>query len=312
MTSLGREPPPCNTGVATTPTPRATITVALDYLGCHIEEEAEKVLPRLAEEMGAMYRMGRPAHGYAFGAEIVSGEDVWCRLWFNRKSSPYLQASGTNAQPAEDAIRRCGWGYLVQRKDAALDVFDAALWPLLVAAGKRYANEGHPPLKVEYVGDWEYAKQGRTLYLGSRKSRWYHRLYEKGRKEKTDPNWLRLEVEYKPDAEWERRQACEMTAGQVFAMRGYKPFASVLQSIGLTPEQVFDWPVHQQLRVRRDVERARRALAAQYGKTVQTWLQDCGGDPQAFVAELLVAVEHQRQVREWSHAPTIDLEELRR
>ena len=299
-------PPPCNTGVATTP----TMTIALDYLACHVEEEAERVVPMLAEEMGAGYRIGRPMHGYGHGAEIVSGDDVWVRLFYNRGSFPFLQASGANASPTERAIRRLGLSYRVTRKDAALDLFDAALFPRLVTAGKAFAAAGSPQLSVEFAGDWQYAQKGRTLYVGSRRSKFFHRLYEKGRKERADPNWIRLEVQYNPDGEIEQRAACEATPGEIFAMRAFAVWAPVLREIGLDPQTVFEWPEHDQPRVRRDVERARRALAAQYGKVIEAWLRDAGGDPQAFVVELLVAVEHQRNVRTWASASPVHLEEL--
>ena len=90
----------------------------------------------------------------------------------------------------------------------------------------------------------------------------------------------------------------------------YNHHPTVLREIGLDPQTVFEWPEHDQPRVRRDVERARRALAAQYGKVIEAWLRDAGGDPQAFVVELLVAVEHQRNVRTWASASPVHLEEL--
>lgn len=61
-----------------------------------------------------------------------------------------------------------------------------------------FTNGGRPP-SVEWRGDWKKPNgKGRSLYIGSRDSSKFTRIYEKG-KQLGDKNslWLRTEVEYK-------------------------------------------------------------------------------------------------------------------
>lgn len=289
------QPPSCNTGV---PTP--TYTITLDYLAAHVEAEVEAVVTRLSEHLGTFPRLARGMHGYTHCAELCSGDDVWCRVFYSQDGTPWIQASGSNSQPVENALRALGLRYRVTRKDAALDLYDAEWFPILTAVSKRYATEGSTPLKVEHAGDWQYARKGRTLYVGSRQSRRFLRLYEKGRKEQLDPNWIRAEVQVNAQSQDEGYQLAEMTPAQIWTMHAYPAWG---RTIGLEPAELFDYPATSQARPKRSQERARRALASQYGKTIHEWMRDCGGDPQAFCAELLHAIEHQERVRTWQAAP---------
>lgn len=59
-------------------------------------------------------------------------------------------------------------------------------------------NRGGRPPSCEYRGDWKRPNgKGRTLYIGSRQSPQYCRIYEKG-KQLGDPesNWLRTEIQF--------------------------------------------------------------------------------------------------------------------
>lgn len=61
-----------------------------------------------------------------------------------------------------------------------------------------FTNGGRPP-SVEFRGDWKKPNgKGRSLYIGSRDSSKFTRIYEKGRQlGDKDSQWLRTEVEYK-------------------------------------------------------------------------------------------------------------------
>lgn len=293
------QPPSSNTGV---PTP--TYTITLDWFAAHVEAEAADFVPHLAAELGCQYRLGRPLNGYSHAADLVSGDDLWAKVCYEHNGTPWVQATGCNAQPVENALKRRGWAYRVTRKDAALDLYDAEWFPILTDVLKKHAHAAPRPLKVGYDGDWEYGKKGRTLYIGSRQSRSLIRLYEKGRKERSDPNWIRVEVQYNPQNESEALSAATMTAAQIWTLRCYPACGQV---IGIEPEELFDYPAVVQTRTKRSQERARRALCDQYGKTVMEWVRDCGGDPAAFCAELLSGIEHQQRVRAQAAAPACPL-----
>lgn len=294
------QPPACNTGVATPTHPVATsptYLVRLDYLACHIDVAVDEAVDKLMAELGCQHkRLARGMHGYSHCCEVMSGDDVWCRVFYSHEGTPFVQASGDNAQPVEDAIRRAKLPYRVTRKDAALDLYDAEWFPVLAEVGKAYAVAHDPQLKVEFAGDWLHRVKGRTLYIGARSSRFFIRLYEKGRKEGDDPNWIRCEVQYNPQDTLAQLAATEMTPAQIWCLRAYAIFGA---TIGVEPAELFDYvsDLPHVPRIRRDEVRARSAVCAQYGKVIERWIRDTGGDAEAFVSALLAGIEHERIVR---------------
>jgi len=281
-------PPSCNTGVATPD----CYTVLLDYLACHVETDTGYLSEILCRELHLEARLGRPMHGYTHCAELEHGADVLCRIYYSHDGQPFLQASGESAQVVENVLRQYRLMYRTTRKDAALDLYDSEWFGVLVDVTTRYALSSMPPRKVEYAGDWLHAKKGRTLYCGARTSRTFLRLYEKGRKERTDADWIRCEVEYKPQSEAEQYHASELSAAQVWTLRAYHVWGPVL---GFSQAEIIDSPVVP--RRRRDVDRSRNWLANQYGNCLEDWLHEVGGDPCELVGQLLQRIEEQRAAR---------------
>ena len=81
-----------------------------------------------------------------------------------------MVASGTRAQALQSFLQeRSGFGWYVTRMDAALDVYDASLFVLLVETAKQWAEDRAMSTKV--AGDWFGKGKGRTFYLGARSSR---------------------------------------------------------------------------------------------------------------------------------------------
>lgn len=280
-------------------------TVTLDYYACTAHVDPQDLGNRLAAFYGGRVILARPKNGYTHAYGIEVGDETVCEMHTRTPDHPWVFASGARSQDLRDALQWIGCVYEVTRVDVALDLFDAEWFPVLVDHGKRWATEHG--LVTDQRGDWLNPKRGRTWNLGARSSRDYYRLYEKGRKERVDPNWVRLELEYKPQATDERLAASQATAGQLWAMRAGRVWGRIL---GMNLEEVFALPETKPTRVRRDVDRARAALAAQYGPTCSTWLRECGGDPVEFVAELMAAIEHQRKVREWAAPPPVNSPEL--
>jgi len=281
-----------------------THTIALDYLAGTVSAEPIPFIRRLEDAFGARRARCTPRNGYPNGFDLMTGDDKACSVFFRDGENPWVVGSGHRAQPLQTVLQGSGLGWYVTRMDAALDVFDASLFPVLVGVAKQWAAQHH--MVTQLAGDWIGCARGRTFYLGARSSRCFHRIYEKGRKERTDPNWVRVEVEYKPQSKEERFGATVLTAPQLWAMQAGPVFGECL---GLDLAEVFTMPAAAP-RLERDTDRARRALAGQYGRIIESWLRDVGGDPNAFVAELLASVEHQRSVREWVTAPDPHLTQL--
>lgn len=91
---------------------------------------------------------------------------------------------------------------VITRIDLAYDSFDKR-WLTVdlfdTVHSKGGFNKGGRNPEVEYRGNWKNPNgRGRSLYIGSRKSSKFCRIYEKG-KQLGDPKsyWLRIEVEFK-------------------------------------------------------------------------------------------------------------------
>lgn len=280
-------------------------TITLDYFAASVSMDGQSFGDRLAKHYGGAVCLVRPKNGYTFGYGVEVGDTVLAEFHIRAGDNPWCFATGSKSQDLMEFCQSLPFGFEVTRMDAALDLYDAEWFPILVDHGKRWAN-AHG-LCTDQRGDWLNPKRGRTWYLGARSSRFFHRIYEKGRKERVDPNWIRCELEYKPQGREDRAAAGAMTAAQLWAMHAGPIFGSVL---GLDLAEVFALPVHKPERVRRDVDRARGALCAQYGKVLGTWLQECGGDPTELVAELMAGIEHQAKVRQWQNAPHVNAPEL--
>lgn len=280
-------------------------TIALDYFAASVSIDAEPLGKKLAAFYGGCVRLARPKNGYTFGYGIEVGDTVVAEFHVRDGDNPWCFAAGCYAQDLQDFCQSLAFGFEVTRMDAALDVWDAQWFPVLVDHAKQWASLHG--IRTEPRGDWMNPERGRTFYLGARSSRFFHRIYEKGRQTRTDPNWIRCELEYKPQSKHERQSAGMLSASQLWAMHAGPIFAHCL---GLDLEVVFATPVHKPERVRRDVERSRAALCAQYGRVISTWLQECGGDAVQLVAEIMTGVDHQASVRKWAAGPAVSMPEL--
>lgn len=281
--------------------------VTLDYLAGSVFGDPNEYGKKLAAHLGGCVRLARPRNGFThgFGIEVQDEIRAEFHLTPGSKNPLWTFATGQKSQALLDFLTEGDWDWYVTRQDAALDVFDPEAFPLLVKAARSHAEASGMTTSV--AGNWDRPDRGRTFYLGARSSRFFHRIYEKGRKERVDPSWIRCELEHKPDRYPDRIAATKLTASQLWAMHAGPIFG---KSLDLDLAEVFDQPVEKSKRVARDSDRARRALASQYGKVIGQWLQESGGDPQAFVAELMAAVEHQAQVRYWDRAAVVDMPSL--
>lgn len=282
-------------------------TIALDYMAASVAIHGQQLGEKLASWYGGAVELAKPKNGYTFGYKVTVGDDALCEFHIREGDNPWCFATGSRSLDLYEFLQSV---YLlheveVTRMDAALDVFDAEWFPVLVDVGRQWALANG--LTTDQRGDWLQPSRGRTWYLGARSSRFYHRIYEKGRKERVDPNWIRCELEYKPQERVERASAMRLSAPQLWAMHAGPIFGKAL---GVDLAELFCTPVHRPQHVRRDVERARAALCAQYGKTLANWLREVGGDPVALMSELMAGVEHQRSVREWRDAPRVSSPEL--
>lgn len=207
------------------------IPARFDWYAATIMERPERLIHILCERLGGRVVFSRPRHGYADAVTIQDGDRVLATVYSGGTFAwPHAFASSDETDAFVAVVREV-WpnDHSVTRMDAALD-FDngpdtfTVLNDLAVklAAGKRVDGDDRKrasKVTVRTVGDWIFAKGGRTLYLGSTTSATMVRLYEKGIQLRQDAevrgvprddisvNLTRLEVQVRPTGPSMRRAA---------------------------------------------------------------------------------------------------------
>lgn len=178
-----------------------------DWYQATIPERPERIVEALAA--GVPYpgvEEGKGLHGYTKRTDVLSaGERVASVLSGGPNGLPNAWASGEEADRFAAVVRQEFPLHRVTRFDSCEDFdepgyFDLGVSLLLARADKR-------GLKVNHAGDWHRAIDGRTIYIGSRKSDVQVRHYEKGLQLRDRllaihgierPNWVRTEVQVRP------------------------------------------------------------------------------------------------------------------
>lgn len=242
-----------------------------DWYGASLEVDAESALDLLGPALGDELRPVNPRNGYARSIEIRREDSRSAVLsWGGHNPDPYVVASGEDADDLAQLIRGLGLPHRVSRADVCMDVDEPGAWDFLAAECRRIAVVSG--LKLELWQDPERPERGRTLYVGSRRSEGFVRLYEKGAKDDPSrPNWVRFEVELKPQhrdrkellAESEPLDALGFTRwvrGFVAEQFGFAAAAAPVRSERLG-----------------DDESAIQALVKQYGRILRRRAESLGG-----------------------------------
>lgn len=197
--------PLCNTGVHP-PTGchvsffdwyRATVPISVPMLTAKCLE--------LAGQYGTVKDgPGRFNYLYSKQIAICDAERVATILHGGSNGHPNVEASGPRSEPLA-AMLRAGGAHRVTRCDVAVDLLGEGLYRRLRTATKAISDEHRVAWSEITHRDPE---KGNTIYLGSRESSTYARIYEKGKadREKIHPDdridelehWVRVELEVKP------------------------------------------------------------------------------------------------------------------
>lgn len=204
---------------------------------------------------------------------------------------PSVEFSGSWSPIGADILRSMPFGHRPSRVDACCDILAPGLFDWLVAHSKTVEEE-HGVLRKLYVD--EHPDRGSTIYLGSRKSQVYVRIYqpllkraeEDGRTgaeiSQDERDTVRLEVEFKPDKEPAKRLAMTVSpAGCWSVSRWSADLARVVFAMDVTPISIAD-------RRESNRDRALRYMCAQYGKHLKALMDDYQGDFAAFGEHIAV------------------------
>lgn len=221
-----------------------------------------------AQEPFAMVTPDRPKNGFLTGVVFASGGEAIARVWWGGNAGVHVILHNEHANRLAPLLRGLEGHRELSRGDACEDFIEAGGFDRMAAYWITFAKAWG--LKIEQRGDWVRGI-GRTLYIGSRESVVYLRIYEKGHKEGGNPDWYRFEVELKPKGRAARAAAAHWEPGEYF--NGSRWLVEGLKGMG--------WD-HLKARsigtVYRpsDEEKSRRWLAKQAYGVISRWIDEAG------------------------------------
>lgn len=220
-----------------------------------------------------------PKNGYEKAYNVTRGDSVLARVQWDGVSvgaRVWASASGDRAPDFAGLVRSEFSDHNLLRADVAIDYCEEGAWDSLYSLGLQTADLYN--LKVTHVGDYHREQDGRTLYIGSRKSAAMERIYEKGKQTGGDPNYVRAELELKPQNARAKQVYAHATPEQMWhATKWTQHVIKVLTgSEGMQPAPPGT------IRNLTDDERALDFMARQYGNILRRKLEAVGGDIHSF------------------------------
>jgi len=250
-----------------------------DYYTASIEAKADRVLDHLACSFELSdITPTTPKNGYERAYNVVRGDSVLARVQWGGNSvgtRVWASASGDRAPAFAAVVRDEFRGHNLLRADVAIDYCEPGAWDSLYALGLETADQFR--LKVEHRGDYHREKDGRTLYIGSRSSAAYKRIYEKGKQTGGDPDHVRAELELKPQNAKAKQVYAYASPEQMWmATRWTQHLLKVLTGVdGMQPAPPGT------IRQLTDDDRALEFMFKQYGNVLRRKLEAMGGDYEA-------------------------------
>lgn len=200
-----------------------------------------------------------------------------------QNGTPFVECKG-NASPAVAAeLKESFPQHMPSRIDSALDLRGPKVFDDLHRLARFFESDGG--VKLNQVGaQVENLDRGTTLYLGSRSSPFYVRIYQKGLKHAEEcgltgdaipddlRNWVRVELECKPAKRWAKAKARELTAEGLWGGSPWvRKFAK--EAFALDAERIT-------MREKREsnLQRSFRYSAEQYGATHLEMIERMGLD----------------------------------
>lgn len=223
-----------------------------------------------------------PKNGYERAYNVVRGSTVLARVQFGGPSvgaRVWASASGEQAPAFAQVIRENYNGHRLLRADVALDYDEEGAWDSLSSLAIQTADAYR--LKVKHVGDFHRQQDGRTLYIGSRSSAAMQRTYEKGKQLGQSPNWVRQELEVKP-----QNENAKILYGLVSPEEMYQATKWTQHIWGVLngPTSALRPAPPGSIRKQSDDDRALEFMAKQYGNVLRRKLEALGGDLESFGA----------------------------
>lgn len=179
-----------------------------DWYAATVLDDPGSVLAALEADLSAEVAPGRALNGYEHGYDLRRDGSTVARVLYGGNGGwPHAWASSDDTDRFVSVVRgRWPDRHRVTRMDAAQDFDGAGTWDRLYGLCLGLADER--ALKIDQAGDWHRQIDGRTFYVGGRKSAVFARLYEKGKQLRgraldggadISPDLVRLEVQVRPE-----------------------------------------------------------------------------------------------------------------
>lgn len=268
-----------------------------DWYACSLDYSPDLVMTDLLDSYPhGTWEHVKPKNGYSDAMSLLLPDlSVAATLWWggsSQGSAVYAFATGSNAHTFASVIRSLYPEHRLVRADIAVDFNQPGAWVSLNSlAGYLHKNKfvRNTP---RYMGDLGMESvdspdvKGRTIYLGSRQSVHMARFYEKGKKDNPSmPDWVRVEVEFKPRGEARYAYASATPAECLAATSlGSELLRVLLNSSALRP-----CPAGA-VRSLTDFERSANALVSQWSPFIRKLLEE------RFHGDIFACMEYLLQV----------------
>lgn len=285
-------PPACNTG-GHPPTQHAAgfaDRCRFDWYRATVPAHPELVLQAvLALTQGeAVVERGKGRFSYREALTVSEGgERVATILHGGQNGHPNVEASGERAPALADLLRSFG-PHRVTRADVAIDLYGDDAFAATEEIAYRIASDMR--IQLRKISNPLDRSAGDTVYLGSRKSPLFARIYEKGKadravygdrsQEELQP-WVRCELEVKPEKDM-KAVAATMSPEAFWGCSDWTARLAT-EAFTMSPEPV---PFHPRRTASDD--RAFAFMCAQYRNLLRRRVADRhGGDRMALAREIL-------------------------
>lgn len=243
------------------------LTVLLDSAGWE---------PRIADAPKARF--------YQNTAQLVcpKGQQLLYFKWGGSNPHPHVECNGPQAVDLAKYLRE-GYSHQPTRIDHAIDLSGSKVFEKLLRTARDLCKKYR--LRLSFAGDWNNPEAGRTVYIGSRTSQVFVRIYEKGLKYAADMgeaitpelrSWVRVELEFKPDNKTAKALAPTILGPQMWGSTEWT--SKLAEKVLAVPSEAVT------IRERRESkhDRALRFMGSQYAKHLEWLYNECGGDLSEF------------------------------
>lgn len=241
----------------------------------------------------------RPMKNYDAAAAFVVGNETRFKINYggqNAEHGPNVVGSGGCAQVLADVVRERFPAHRVSRLDSCEDYYHKDAYNYLRKLALKIGKE-HRVQCREIVKPLTDSDDGRTLYLGSQTSAVSMRIYEKGKQMQTDAEWVRAELQVRPQKDQKSLMAL-LNPTEVWGLAKWSHEMGV--QLGQRDLKRVDAQVYQPS----DHDRAYRFMLKQYRRVLESMLAS-HGSPEAVGAQIFYDLENLEELADKTVLRTI-------